>query len=339
MKAAVFHEHGGTGNVRYEDFPDPVCRPGDCLVRVGATCLNGFEPMILQKTTALRTPLPMIPGGDAAGEVLEVGAEARSLWQVGDRVSLYPMVAGEGMTGETRLGAACELIRAPAGNLVRLPDGLGFESAASLPIAYGTALRMMTSRGRVEAGERVLILGATGGVGTACVQLAKAAGAEVIACGSAAWKLERLEALGADHTINTATEDLRQAVWDRLGKPSTRGGGRDGNQGGVDVVVNFIGGETWIDCLKSLRVDGRMLVCGASAGYEVMADARYVWSFEQMIIGSNGWTLEDHRTLLAMAADGRITPVIHGVRPISQTGPAIQDLIDRKVFGKLVLVP
>src|SRR3954452_16539601 len=113
MKAIVFHEHGGPEVLRYEDFPDPICGPREVLVRVGAAALNGFEPMILAKTTALRTPLPMIPCGDAAGEVVSVGPEAES-WREGDRGSLYPMVPGEGMTGETRLGTACELIRVPA---------------------------------------------------------------------------------------------------------------------------------------------------------------------------------------------------------------------------------
>src|SRR5690349_3818598 len=153
MKAVVFHEHGGPEVLRYEEFPDPVCGPGDVVVRVRAAALNGFEPMILGKTTALRTPLPMIPCGDAAGEVVAVGQDVER-WRAGDRVSLHPMVPGEGMTGETRLGTACELIRAPAASLVAVPDGLSFEQAAALPIAYGTALRMMVARGRVVAGER-----------------------------------------------------------------------------------------------------------------------------------------------------------------------------------------
>ena len=332
MKAIVFHEHGGPEVLRYEEFPDPVCGPRDVIVRVGAAALNGFEPMILGKTTALRTPLPMIPCGDAAGEVVAVGPEAEG-WREGDRVSLYPMIPGEGMTGETRLGTACELIRVPAASLVAVPDGLSFEHAAALPIAYGTALRMMTTRGKVRAGEKVLVLGATGGVGTACVQLAKAAGAEVIACGSAEWKLDKLRAIGADHVVDTSRTGFRDFVWGTFGKPNMRGGG------GVDVVVNYIGGDTWVDSLKCIGPGGRMLVCGATAGYATQNDCRYIWTYEATIVGSNGWTVDDQAEMLRMAADGRIVPVIHRARPLAEAADAMRELIDRQVFGKSVLVP
>ena len=180
MKAAVFHEHGPTSNIRVEDFPDPEIGPEDCLIKVKAVSLNGFEPMIIGKTTALKTPLPMIPGGDIAGEIAEMGEAADSdKWKVGDRVSIYPMVPGEGMTGESRIGGCAEYMRIPQTNMVPIPENVNDVEAASLPIAYGTALRMMVTRGKVQAGETVLILGATGGVGTACVQIAHAAGVMV----------------------------------------------------------------------------------------------------------------------------------------------------------------
>jgi alcohol dehydrogenase len=334
MKAAVYHAHGGTEQIRYEDLPDPVCGPKDALIRVRAAALNGFDPMMLARTTALRTPLPMVPAGDGAGEIVQLGEEVGpDRWSIGDRVTIYPMVPGEGMTGETRIGTCSEYVRVPADNLVPMPDGLDFEAAASLPIAYATALRMMHQRGRVQAGERVLVLGATGGVGVACVQLAKAAGCEVVACGSAAWKLDRLKEIGADHVIDTSAGSFRAAVWERYGKPSTRGGG------GVDVVVNYVGGDTWVEALKSLGPGGRMLTCGASAGYATDNDVRYIWSYELTIIGSNSWSKEDQAAVLQMAADGRIRPVIHAVRPLAETAAAMQAMIDRQVFGKLVLVP
>jgi alcohol dehydrogenase len=334
MKAAVYHAHGGTEQIRYEDFPDPVCGPNDAIVEVRAAALNGFDPMMLAKTTALKTPLPMVPAGDGAGTIVEIGSEVDpGQWPLGTRVSLYPMVPGEGMTGETRIGACSQRVRMPAANLVRMPEGLGFEEAASLPIAYGTALRMMRVRGKIAAGEKVLIWGATGGVGVACVQLAKAIGAEVIACGSAGWKLERLRQLGADLVIDTSCENVRDVVRERYGRPSTRGGG------GVDVVVNYIGGDSWVESLKLLGLHGRMVTCGATAGYATGNDVRYIWSFELTIIGSNGWSAEDQAQVMRMARDGEIAPVIHAVRPFAETGAAMQELIDRKVFGKQVLVP
>jgi alcohol dehydrogenase len=274
----------------------------------------------------------MIPGGDGCGEIVAVGDRVEG-WRIGDRVGFHPFVPGEGMTGETRQGTCCELLRVPAVQLVRLPDGLGFEQAAALPIAYGTALRMMTKRGAVKAGETVLILGATGGVGTACVQLAKRAGAVVVACGGAPWKLERLRALGADQVIDTSRENFREVVWERYGKPRMTGGG------GVDVVVNYIGGETWVESLKCLAPGGRMLVCGATAGWATPNDARYVWTYELAIVGSNGWTLDDQARVYAMAAAGELVPVVDSVRPLAETAAAVEVLIARRFFGKLVVVP
>ena len=334
MRAAVFHAHGPTSNIRVEEFPDPEIGPEDCLIKVKAVALNGFEPMIIGKTTALRTPLPMIPGGDIAGEIALMGAAVDSAkWNLGDRVSIYPLVPGEGMTGESRIGGCAELIRIPQTNLVPIPDDVSDIDAASLPIAYGTALRMMVTRGKVRAGETVLILGATGGVGTACVQLADAAGAEVIACGSADWKMAKLKEIGADRVINTAEQEVRETIHEWYGKP------RMGQGGGVDMVVNYIGGDTWVDCLKMIHRGGRMLTCGASAGYATETDLRYIWTYELDILGSNGWTMADQAEIMRMVGDGRIKPILHAVRPLEDTARSIQELIDRKVFGKIVLQP
>jgi alcohol dehydrogenase len=330
----VFHEHGSVSKLALEEFPDPVAGPGDAVLRVKATSLNGFDPMILAGTTGLTTPLPMIPCGDIAGEIVLLGAEvAGGEWKVGDRVCPHPFVLGEGMTGETRLGAACEYVRIPARNLIRIPDQVSDVEAASLPIAYGTAYRMMLTRGKVQEGEKVLILGATGGVGTCCLQIAKAAGAEVVVTGSAAWKLEKLRELGADHTIDTSQQDFVEVVHDLFGKPRMFGGG------GVQVIINYIGGETWARALRCLASHGRMLTCGATAGFEPPTDIRYIWSFEQQVIGSNGWMPDEQVALLQTVAEGRIQPVLHAVRSLEEIPQSIQELIDRRVVGKTVITP
>jgi len=308
--------------------------PGDAILRVKATSLNGFDPMILAGTTGLKTPLPMIPCGDIAGEIVALGSEAQGgEWKVGDRVCPHPFVLGEGMTGETRLGAACEYVRIPASNLIRIPEAVSDTDAASLPIAYGTAYRMMITRGQVRENEKVLILGATGGVGTCCLQIARAAGAEVLVTGSAAWKLEKLRELGADHTIDTSEQDFVEAVHAIAGKPRMFGGG------GVDVIVNYIGGETWARALRCLGSQGRMLTCGATAGFDPPTDIRYIWTYEQQVIGSNGWMPDEQVALLQMVAEGRIRPVLHAIRPLQETARSIQELIDRQVVGKTVITP
>jgi alcohol dehydrogenase len=332
MKAILFHNHGGVENLRYEDVPAPTPSADEVLIRVRAVSLNGFDPMILEGTTSLKTPFPMSPGGDFSGEIVALGSAVdSSTWHVGDHVCPYPYIEGRGMMGETLPGACRELVTVPATNLLRMPEGLSFVDAAALPIAYGTALRMMQTRGAIRAGEKVLILGATGGVGTCCVQLAAAARAEVIACGSSEWKLGRLKEIGATHVIDTSKEDILKVMHQKFGKPRYSGAG------GVDVVVNYIGGETWVPSLKMLRHQGRLLVCGATAGYAPAEDLRYIWSFELQIIGSDGWTCEDQTALMNMVVQGKLKPVIHSTRPLRETRPALEELMDRKVFGKSIL--
>jgi alcohol dehydrogenase len=331
MKAIVFHQHGPLENLRYEDYLEPECGPGDCLVAVKALSLNGFDPMVLRGIPGLKTPLPMIPGADISGEVIEVGRNVKR-WKKGDRVAVIPNRPRVGMMGETLRGGACERLAVPEEFLLKLPDKVSYIDAACLPTAYGCALRMMCTRGKVAKGEKVLILGASGGVGTCCVQLAKLVGAEVIAVTSSDDKAEKLKEIGADHVVNATKEDYVQWVIDRYGKPRTWGGA-----GGVDVIVNYTGGETWAQCFRALKHQGRLLTCGATAGFDPKTDIRYIWSFEFNIIGSNGWTVEDHVELLEMIAAGRLKPVIHSVRPLNELAISLQELIDRKVFGKAVL--
>src|ERR1700722_14041162 len=232
MKAIVFHQHGSIEQLRYEEFADPEPGPQDVLIRVGAVSLNGFDPMILNGIPGLKTPLPMIPGADFAGEIVALGdAVDRSRWHRGQRVATVPLQPGVGMMGETLLGAASEFCAVPQSALLALPDAVSFIEAACLPTAYGTALRLMQTRGKVTRGEKVLILGATGGVGTCCVQFAKLAGAEVIACASTPLKAQKLKEIGADHVVDTSSQDYVKEVIRIYGKPRVWG-----ESGGVDVI-------------------------------------------------------------------------------------------------------
>jgi alcohol dehydrogenase len=334
MKAVVFHAHGPLDNLKYEDVADPEVRAGDILIRVRAVALNGFDPMVLRGIPGLKTPLPMIPGADIAGEIVALGeAVDRDRWRVGDRVTVVPNQP-TGMMGETMRGGAADLVAVDQDFVLPIPDEISFVAAACLPVAYGTALRMIETRGQLTAGEKVLILGASGGVGTCAVQLAKAIGCEVIGCTSSAWKAEKLKALGANRVINTTETNYVAEVHRLYGKPRTRGGG-----GGVDAIINYTGGETWAECFRALKLQGKLLTCGATAGYDPKTDIRYIWSFEFNIIGSNGWTVEDQRELLRRVADGRVVPVVHGEFPLSEIKAPFRQLMDREVFGKAVLIP
>jgi alcohol dehydrogenase len=333
MKAAVFHEHGSLDNLRYEDFPDPRPGPTEVLLRVRAVALNGFDPMVLRGIPGLKTPLPMIPGADIAGEIVELGvAVKQGRWKIGDRVMVIPNQP-DGMMGETKRGGCSDLVAVGETFLLSLPDGVSFLSAACLPVAYGTALRMIETRGKLQPKETVLILGASGGVGTCCVQLAKSIGCEVIACASSDWKIARLRELGADHVINTEQQNYVAEIHRLYGKPRTRGGG------GVDVIINYTGGDTWAECFRALKRHGRLLTCGATAGYDPKTDIRYIWSFEFNIIGCNSWTDDDLRELLRRVANGRVKPVIHCQTPLSDIRDPFRQLMQREVFGKAVLVP
>jgi alcohol dehydrogenase len=336
MKALVLREHGESGLRLESNFPDPMAGEGDVVLRVRATALNYHDVFTRRGMPGIRIAMPAIMGLDVAGEIAAIGPGV-SGWQVGERVVGDPINRIEGgLTGETHHGGLAEYCRLRAHQLVRIPDGVSFEQAAALPCAYGTARRMMHTNGHVASGEKVLILGASGGVGVCCVQLAKSAGATVIAATGSDEKAARLRALGADHTINYAEKDFVSEIWALCGKPARRGT-RSAN--GVDVVVNYTGGDTWTKSLRVLRVGGRLLTCGATAGYDPAEDIRFIWTFELQILGSNGWAREDIVALLEMVRAGRLEAVIDETFPLERAQDALARIEERQVFGKLVITP
>ena len=335
MRAVTIREHGGLDRLTLDErFPDPQAGSGDVVVAVRATSLNYHDVFTLKGMPGIKIPMPAILGLDVAGEVDEIGTGVEG-WRRGDRVLIDPIdrVKG-GLMGETIHGGLAERCRAGAHQLVRIPDAVSFAEAAALPVAYGTAHRMMVTQGRVAAGERVLILGASGGVGTCCVFLAKMAGATVVACASSEAKIKRLYALGADHVIDYAAGDFMAEVHARYGKPTRRN-----FEGGVDVVINFTGGDTWVPSLRCLRRGGRLLTCGATAGFDPKTDIRYIWTFELQVLGSNGWTQDDLVTLLRMVAERRLAPVIDRTLPLAEAREGIRLLADREVIGKIIIAP
>jgi alcohol dehydrogenase len=215
-----------------------------------------------------------------------------------------------------------------------MPEDVSFEEAASLPVAYGTAHRMLINHNTVHQGERVLILGASGGVGTGCVILAKHLGAEVIACTSSPEKMQKLRELGADEVLNVKEVDFSKWAVEKYGKPQRRS-----YEGGIDVVINFTGGDTWHPSLRCLKRGGKLLVCGATAGYDPKEDLRYIWSFELKIIGSNSFYDDDLQALMKLISQGRMRPVIDKVLPLEQAREGLRLIRDREVIGKIVVTP
>jgi alcohol dehydrogenase len=337
MKAMVLREHGGMEQLKLEtDFPDPVAGDGDVVLRVKACSLNYHDVFTRRGMPGIKVAMPRIMGLDVAGEIAAVGPGVDG-WKVGDRVLVDPINRVEGgLMGETVDGGLAELCRARAHQLIRIPAEISFAQAAALPVAYGTALRMMVTNGGVKAGESVLILGASGGVGVCCLMLAKMLGAEVVACAGTDAKAARLKALGADHVINYVEHDFVQAVQAIYGKPNRRGAGATK---GVDVVVNYTGGDTWVKSMRVLKVGGRLLTCGATAGYNPTEDIRFIWTFELKVCGSNGWMRDDILTLFDMVKSGKLEVLIDGTYPLDRTHEAVRVIEDREVFGKVVVTP
>jgi alcohol dehydrogenase len=317
-------------------LPSEELGDGDVVVRVKACSLNYHDVFTRRGMPGIRIAMPAIMGLDVAGEIAAIGPGVTG-WQLADRVVGDPINRVEGgLVGETVHGGLAEYCRLRAHQLVRIPERVSFEQAAALPCAYGTARRMMHTNGHVAAGEKVLILGASGGVGVCCVQLAKFAGATVIAATSSEDKAARLRALGADHIVNYAEQDFVQEMYRLYGKPARRGKGSDQ---GVDVVVNYTGGDSWTKSLRVLKVGGRLLTCGATAGYDPPEDIRFIWTFELKILGSNGWAREDITALLDMVETGRLVAVIDDTFPLERAPEALARLEQRQVFGKLVVTP
>ncbi|MGH7093423.1 MAG: zinc-binding dehydrogenase [Stellaceae bacterium] len=333
MRAIVLRAHGGSDALTYETgYPDPSPGAGEVLVKVRACSLNYHDVFTRRGMPGIKVPLPVVPGLDIAGEVAALGPGVEG-WAAGARVLVNPIYPGVGLMGEMRDGGLAEYCTASVQQLIPIPAGVSFEEAAALPVAYGTAHRMLTSN-PIEKGQTVLVLGASGGVGTAAVMLAKLAGAEVIAAASSDEKLERLKQLGADHLINYTKTDFVRAIHERYGRPQRRT-----YEGGVDVIVNYTGGDTWVPSLRAAKRGGRILVCGATAGYAPSEDLRYVWTFELRIIGSNSLMRSDLESLLQLAASRRLVPVIDRVMPLSEGSAALDLLEGRKMLGKVVVVP
>jgi alcohol dehydrogenase len=334
MKALLLRKHGGLDELAVvNDYPVPAAIDGHVVIRVRASSFNYHDVFTVRGMPGIKVPLPVIIGLDMAGEIAEVGGGV-SGWKPGDRVLVNPVNKKKGLMGEMLDGGMAEYCLVAADQLVRMPEGVSFEQAASLPVAYGTAHRMLITHNTVKEGDRVIVLGASGGVGTGCVLLAKMLGAQVIACASSESKLQALKDMGADEVVDYTKVDWSKWAVEKYGKPQRRS-----YDGGVDVVVNFTGGDTWVPSLRCLKRGGKLLVCGATAGYDPKEDLRYVWSFEIEIKGSNSFYDEDLAGLMTLIQQGRIKPVIDKVLPLEQAAEGLRLIQDREVIGKVVVTP
>ncbi len=342
MKAVQFDAHGDRDVLTYDEFPDPACGPREVLVDVKAASLNHLDIHTRRGLPGIDLELPHIPGSDAAGVVTEVGDNV-TRFEPGDRVALLAGTSGGDdefsrkgdptlapdfhIIGEHVRGVHSEFAAVPEANLTPVPEGVDWETAAAAPLVFQTAWRMVRDRGELQVGESVLVLGASGGVGHAAVQVAAEAGAEVFATASTDEKLTYAADLGADHTVNYEENDFASEV-------RSLTGGR-----GVDMVVDHIGAQTWRDSLKSLVKGGRVVTCGATTGGTPETDLNRIFWNQLQVIGSTMATHGQAEDALELVWDGTFEPRIRETLPMSDIAEAHRLIEEREGFGKVVVVP
>ncbi len=342
MKAVQFSDHGGRDVIEYGEYPDLEIGRNEVLVDIEAGALNHLDIWTRRGLPGLDLEMPHIPGSDGAGTVAAVGEDV-TRFEEGDRVAVSAgvscgncefcrdgdptMCVSYHLIGEHIRGVHAEQAAVPEDNLVSVPEGVDWEIAAAAPLVFQTAWRMLVTRAELGPSESVLVLGASGGVGHAAVQIADHVGAEVYATASTDEKLEYARETGADHTINYDEEDFDAAIREATGRR------------GVDVVVDHIGAATWQQSLKSLAKGGRVVTCGATTGPHPETDLNRIFWNQLEVIGSTMGTPGEVDDVLELVWDGTFEPRIREVLPMSETARAHEMLEEREGFGKVVLTP
>lgn len=340
MKAITFSGHGGPDVLRYTDVPEPAIGPKEVLVRVRACALNHLDIWVRHGIPGSAIPLPHIPGSDIAGEIAEIG-EGVSTFRAGDQVLLSPGIScgacAQCLAGRDNLcrqytlfgylvdGGYAQYVKAPVANAIAKPENLTFEQAAAVPLVFLTAWHMLITRAQLKPGEEVLILGGGSGVGSAAIQIAKVAGARVIATAGSDAKLAKAKELGADEVLLHSQGDFANAVR------------RLTERRGVDVVFEHVGKATWEQSIRSLAVGGRLVTCGATTGFDGALDIRYLFSRNLSILGTYMGSKGELYAVLDLVKRGLLKPVIDREMPLEQAAQAQERLENREQFGKIVL--
>jgi 2-desacetyl-2-hydroxyethyl bacteriochlorophyllide A dehydrogenase len=342
MKCVRIHEHGGVEKLVQDNVPTPTIGPADVLVQVKATSINHLDLWVRKGLPGVKFSLPLIPGVDAAGIVAEVGDGVHHL-KAGDRVVVAQgiscghckhcldgndnLCAEYRLIGEHRDGADAEFIAVPARNIQKLPQTVSFESAAAAALVFLTAWQMLVDKARVKHTETVLVVGASSGVGSAGIQIAKLMGARVLATTSSEEKAAKTREIGADEVINYKSE----SVFDKVRKLT--------DKRGVDVVFDHVGASIWEENIKMLAKGGRLVTCGATSGYEAKTDLRYIFYKQLQILGSTMGRKGDLMTIMNLIGQGKLKPVIDRVLLLSEVRQAHQIVEEGRHFGKIVLIP
>jgi NADPH2:quinone reductase len=325
MRALLCRSLDGIGALEVAEIESPRLGPGQVRIGVRASGVNFPDILMAEGKYQVKPELPFIPGLEVAGVVLEC-ANGVDHVRPGERVLAFAR----------RGGGHAEEVVVPAAIVTPIPDAMDFATAAAFPIAYGTAHFALTHRGRLTAGEALLVLGAAGGVGLAAIEVGKLLGARVIAAASNSEKLAVARQHGADETINYLSEDLRDRVYALT------------NGKGVDVVFDPVGGEAFKQSVRCIGWEGRILVVGFASGDipQVAANMILVKNFSVtgVVFGEHSWRFPDDTrrrlaTLLESYSDGRLKPTVLKTYPLADARLALAEMSNRRVVGKLVLIP
>ncbi len=342
MKAHQLTAHGSPGKFELREVPEPQPGPDEVVVQVQSCGLNHLDLWLESSGLPMTIPLPRTPGGEIAGKIFAIGGGVTD-WKTGDRVAVQSnLFCGEcefcrqgeesqciknEILGVTRDGGFAEKVLVPQRALVRLPDGVDYDTSAALTLAGSTAMHMLTNRAQVRAGDWVLVIGGASGVGSAAIQIAKQLGARVISTGSTEAKRKLAHDLGAEFVV-----DSTGAGWAAEVRKIT-------NKRGVDIVVEHVGGEVLLKCFECLARNGTIVTCGATAGRDVLLNLWPIFVKQQRLIGSYGRNRVDMQATLEWAAAGKLKPVIDSIFPLDQVPAAFEKLRSRNVLGKVLIEP
>ncbi len=341
MTAMVLREHGGPEVLELEQLPVPEPGPGEVRVRIRAVALNHLDIWVRRGGPAFKLEYPHILGSDIVGTIDAVGPGAAG--EVGTKVVVQPGLSCGRCTaclgghdnlcryykilGENTQGGYGQYIVVPQVNIAPYPERLSFPEAAASILPFLTSWQMIVHKARVQPGETVLVQGAGSGIGVAAIQIAKLFGARVIATASTEAKLARARQLGADVTIDYTKQDFVAECKKLTGKR------------GVDAVVEHVGGEVFAASIRAVKNGGRVVTCGATAGFHPAIDLRHIFFRQVEVLGSTMGSKADLLTVLSHVAAGRLSPVLHEVLPLARAADAHRMLEERRAFGKVVLEP
>ena len=341
MKAVRIHEHGGINVLQVDEVDQPICTSDKIKVKIKATALNHLDLWVREGLPVINIPLPLTMGSDASGEIVEVGKNINK-YAVGDNVIIQPgtfdlscdmVLNGKenysttyGILGETENGVQSEYIVLPEINVSKMSEHLSFEEAASMQLVFMTSYQMLVTRGKLLENEFILIYGATSGIGSASIQIAKDIGAKIITTVGSDEKMDFAYKLGADFVLNHSNDLVAE-----ISKIT--------NQSGVDIICEHIGKKTWNQSMKVLRKGGRIVTCGSTTGPLISIDLRHLFMKQQTIMGSTMASIDTFNKVLDKIKLKKYKSFIDKVYIFDEVKNAHKRMEDRKNSGKIVLIP